>query len=120
MGIYHRSKLMRIANTDPLTRLLNRRFVNEHKKALIEGHARSGASLPVAIVDIDHFKAINDKHGHSAGDEVLVAFAGTMQDILRKCDVIARWGGEEFIVIFPEAAQDQALRTPSVKPALLC
>lgn len=109
MGIYHRRKLTKIANTDPLTGLLNRRFVNEHKKSLIEGHARSGASLTVAIVDIDHFKSINDNYGHSAGDEVLVAFASTMRDLLRKCDVIARWGGEEFIVIFPHTAQTQAV-----------
>jgi diguanylate cyclase (GGDEF)-like protein len=109
MGIYHRRKLTRMANTDPLTGLLNRRFINEHENALIAEYTRSGASLAVALVDIDHFKAINDTYGHGAGDEVLVAFASVLRGALRKDDVIARWGGEEFIVLFPRVTQAEAI-----------
>jgi diguanylate cyclase (GGDEF)-like protein len=109
MGTYHRRKLVTLANTDPLTGLMNRRFVSENEKNLIDTHVRTGASLTVAIVDIDHFKAVNDNHGHDAGDEVLIAFAATIRSVVRKCDVIARWGGEEFIVIFPNATQEQAI-----------
>jgi diguanylate cyclase (GGDEF)-like protein len=109
MGIYHRRKLTRMANTDPLTGLLNRRFVNEHEKALIAGYTKSGAPLAVALLDIDHFKAINDTYGHSAGDEVLVSFARVVRGILRKGDVIARWGGEEFIVLFPRSTEAEAV-----------
>jgi diguanylate cyclase (GGDEF)-like protein len=109
MGTYHRRKLVTLANTDPLTGLMNRRFVSENEKSLIETHVRTGASLTVAIVDIDHFKAVNDNHGHDAGDEVLIAFATALRSVVRKCDVIARWGGEEFIVIFPNATANQAV-----------
>jgi diguanylate cyclase (GGDEF)-like protein len=109
MGIYHRRKLTRIANTDPLTGLLNRRSFNEHQNRRISSYTKSGASLVVALVDIDHFKAINDTYGHSAGDEVLVAFARVMGRVLRRGDVIARWGGEEFIVLFPDMTQAEAV-----------
>jgi diguanylate cyclase (GGDEF)-like protein len=108
MGIFHRRKLTRIANTDPLTGLLNRRFVNEHEKMLIAGNAKAGASLALAIIDLDHFKAVNDTYGHGTGDEVLIAFAQLARSVLRTGDIIARWGGEEFIVIFPHTTQDQA------------
>jgi diguanylate cyclase (GGDEF)-like protein len=109
MGIFHRRKLKRAANTDPLTGLLNRRFVNEHEKALMAENAKLGASLALAIIDMDHFKAINDTYGHSAGDEVLVAFSQLARSVLRSGDIIARWGGEEFIVIFPRTTQDEAI-----------
>jgi diguanylate cyclase (GGDEF)-like protein len=58
--------------------------------------------LTVAIVDIDHFKAINDAHGHDAGDNVLVEIAGAIQSSVREYDVCGRWGGEEFLIIMPE------------------
>ena len=120
MAVHHRRKLVLLANTDPLTGLLNRRFVNAHEKSLLENHAKTGASLTVAILDIDHFKAVNDNHGHDAGDEVLIAFAETIRSVVRKCDVIARWGGEEFIVIFPNADQAQAVEAlRRVRAALL-
>jgi diguanylate cyclase (GGDEF)-like protein len=109
MGVYHRRKLVTLANTDPLTGLLNRRFVNENEKTLIETHAKTGAALTIAIVDIDHFKAVNDNHGHDAGDEVLIGFAEAIRGVVRKCDIVARWGGEEFIVIFPNASEHQAI-----------
>jgi diguanylate cyclase (GGDEF)-like protein len=109
MSIYHRRRLLQISNTDPLTGLRNRRFINEHEGAYVGDHARTGRSLTVAIIDLDHFKFINDAHGHSVGDEVLIAFASLARDVLRQGDVIARWGGEEFIVIFPNTTQVKAV-----------
>jgi diguanylate cyclase (GGDEF)-like protein len=109
MGIYHRRKLVQISNTDPLTGLRNRRFISEHEGSYVGDHARTGRSLTVAIIDLDHFKFINDTYGHSAGDEVLIAFASLAHGVLRQGDVIARWGGEEFIVIFPNTAQVKAV-----------
>lgn len=109
MGIYHRRKLVQISNTDPLTGLRNRRFINEHEGSYVGDHARTGRSLTVAIIDLDHFKSINDTYGHSTGDEVLVAFASLAQGVLRHGDVIARWGGEEFIMIFPNTPQVKAV-----------
>jgi diguanylate cyclase (GGDEF)-like protein len=109
MGIYHRRKLVQISNTDPLTGLRNRRFINEHEGSYVGDHARTGRSLTVAIIDLDHFKFINDTYGHSVGDEVLIAFASLARGVLRQGDVIARWGGEEFIVIFPNTAQVKAV-----------
>jgi diguanylate cyclase (GGDEF)-like protein len=109
MGIYHRRRLLQISNTDPLTGLRNRRFINEHEGAYVGDHARTGRSLTVAIVDLDHFKSINDTHGHGVGDEVLIAFASLARRVLRHGDVIARWGGEEFIVIFPNTPHVKAV-----------
>lgn len=109
MGIYHRRKLVHISNTDPLTGLHNRRFINEHEGSYVGDHARTGRSLTVAIIDLDHFKLINDTYGHSVGDEVLIAFASLAHGVLRQGDVIARWGGEEFIVIFPNTTQVKAV-----------
>jgi len=109
MGIYHRRKLVQFSYTDPLTGLRNRRFINEHEGSYVGIHARTGRPLTVAIIDLDHFKFINDTFGHIAGDEVLIAFAALAHGVLRRSDVIARWGGEEFIVIFPNTAQDRAV-----------
>ncbi|MEG3168030.1 diguanylate cyclase [Sphingomonas sp. LB3N6] len=109
MGIYHRRKLVQISNTDPLTGLRNRRFINEHEGSYVGDHARTGRSLTVAIIDLDHFKFINDTYGHSVGDEVLIAFASLARGVLRQDDVIARWGGEEFIVISPNTTRVKAV-----------
>ena len=109
MGIYHRRKLVQISNTDPLTGLRNRRFINKHEGSYIGDHARTGRSLTVTIIDLDHFKSINDTYGHSTGDEVLIAFASLARGVLDDGDVIARWGGEEFIIIFPNTAQVKAV-----------
>ncbi|QXQ05359.1 GGDEF domain-containing protein [Sphingosinicellaceae bacterium] len=111
MGIFHRRKLTRIAYSDPLTGLHNRRFVIEHESTLIRSYVKAGAPLAMSVIDMDHFKRINDTHGHSAGDEVLVAFAGLMRSTLRTSDVIARWGGEEFLIIFPHTSEDKAVES---------
>ena len=63
----------------------------------------------MALIDLDHFKRVNDTHGHGAGDRVLQRFAAVATEVLRETDVMARWGGEEFLVLFPAARADQAL-----------
>jgi diguanylate cyclase (GGDEF)-like protein len=68
----------------------------------------SGATLTVALVDLDHFKHYNDAHGHTAGDVLLTEFAGAARTCLRKHDVFARWGGEEFIVALYDCTPDHA------------
>lgn len=95
--------LMRIrdlAGRDELTGLCNRRRGSEELQALLARAHREGHTLLIAMVDIDHFKSINDRYGHAGGDEVLRAFAAAAQGELRVTDTLARWGGEEFMVAF--------------------
>lgn len=88
---------------DPLTGCLNRRIGGQLLDALVSGAIRRGATLAVAFLDLDHFKAVNDGFGHREGDRVLQTFAERLQAGLRKADFVIRWGGEEFLVILPEA-----------------
>lgn len=90
-----------IANTDSLTGLKNRRFMEEALKHLIVNGVERQAPLAVAIIDFDHFKLLNDKYGHSAGDEALTSFGKLARTISRKSDIYGRWGGEEFVAVFP-------------------
>ncbi len=93
-----------VATHDELTKLANRR----HMIALLGEHitrrARGGPGFAVALADIDHFKNVNDTYGHRVGDEALVAFATQARAQLRNTDIIARWGGEEFLLLLPEAS----------------
>ena len=101
--------LRRIAATDTLTGLLNRRSFGEIAEREVARCQRSGSPLSLALGDIDFFKRINDAHGHSAGDHVLQVVANLLPGALREYDCVARWGGEEFIVLFPDTGSDQAL-----------
>ncbi len=96
-------RLTELATTDPLTGILNRRACVERGEALAEAARRFGHPLTVMMIDIDHYKRINDRHGHEAGDEVLRLFASTVKGCLRRVDVFGRLGGEEFAVLMPEA-----------------
>lgn len=87
------------AERDELTGLFNRRRILEELLAFQARAQRSGAPFVVAMVDIDHFKGINDLHGHAGGDAVLRSFAQVAKDTLRAVDAMGRWGGEEFLVI---------------------
>lgn len=99
----------RLATTDGLTGLMNRRaFVTELRRE-IERSARTGTPTSLLLLDLDHFKAINDTHGHGAGDAVLVAVAKTLQRESRAYDCVGRWGGEEFVVALPSTDQERAL-----------
>ncbi len=95
--------IQRVATHDELTKLANRR----HMIALLGEHitrqTRGGPGFSVALADIDHFKNVNDTYGHRVGDEALVAFANQAKAQLRNTDIIARWGGEEFLLLLPEA-----------------
>lgn len=93
--------LEHLSLTDPLTGLGNRRFFDEQLAREIEDARASGKPLALVCMDIDHFKAINDRHGHPVGDKVLALIARHLRDGLRPLDVLARTGGEEFSVIAP-------------------
>jgi two-component system cell cycle response regulator len=91
-----------MAVLDPLTALHNRRYMTSHLKTLFEESAQRGKPLSVLVLDIDHFKAINDGHGHDAGDAVLREFAARLRRNIRGIDLACRLGGEEFVVVMPD------------------
>jgi diguanylate cyclase (GGDEF)-like protein len=90
-----------LAGTDMLTGLPNRRAVTERLESALAAARRSGQPVVVALLDIDHFKRINDMHGHAAGDRVLVALARIFTSQMRGSDFVGRWGGEEFLLVAP-------------------
>ncbi|MET0498259.1 MAG: diguanylate cyclase [Steroidobacteraceae bacterium] len=92
----------RLSITDPLTGAYNRRYLMEQLPREIERAARYGRHLSVVMCDVDHFKKINDTHGHLIGDEVLKWFVSNLQKSVRACDWVARYGGEEFVAVLPE------------------
>jgi diguanylate cyclase (GGDEF)-like protein len=101
-------RLHELACTDPLTQLRNRRFMMEvaqHEAAVVE---RGGRPLAVLLGDVDHFKRVNDQHGHVVGDGVLRAIARVLRDGVREVDHVARWGGEEFLLLLPGTELDEA------------
>ncbi len=97
-----RAELERMARTDPLTGALNRRAFITRGQEEIRRIRRYGGALTVITVDLDHFKQVNDTHGHAAGDEALVALVRVLQGMVRGTDVLARLGGEEFALMLPE------------------
>ena len=99
--------IRQLATMDELTSLANRRHMNE-VLAAEERRGPRGAGTCVALLDIDFFKQVNDRHGHAAGDAVLRAFAATARAALRSHDVLARWGGEEFLLLLPDASPQDA------------
>lgn len=96
-------KLHQLANTDLLTGLPNRRYAQERLRQELAQTHRYGRPLSAMVLDLDHFKSINDTLGHATGDEVLKHAARVMQNALRASDVLCRWGGEEFLAIIPNA-----------------
>jgi diguanylate cyclase (GGDEF)-like protein len=101
-GANRRRQLERDAWTDALTGLHNRRWLDDRLVRMVARHARAATPLSLLVVDIDHFKGINDCHGHAAGDAVLAAVARTVMTSMRPTDLAARYGGEEIVVILPE------------------
>ena len=99
-----------LARTDGLTGLANRRALEERLDAEIARSRRGGHPLAVLMADLDGLKAINDSHGHNAGDAVLRATAGRVRHAVRRSDIAGRWGGDEFLVICPETGEDAAAR----------
>ncbi|ARN21462.1 sensor domain-containing diguanylate cyclase [Piscinibacter gummiphilus] len=101
-------ELNRLARHDPLTGLLNRRGFNERLKATLSSALRRNAPVSLIVVDADHFKRVNDTHGHEAGDLTLTMIANALKQRLRESDVVARLGGEEFVALLPDTAGDRA------------
>jgi two-component system cell cycle response regulator len=91
-----------LAAVDPLTGLNNRRYLETHLVSLLDQAAHKGRALTLMMLDIDHFKSVNDTHGHDAGDEVLKRFAQRMRRVVRSADLICRMGGEEFVIVMPD------------------
>lgn len=102
-------QLEKIARTDPLTGLANRRALDDVILKEVGRGKRSGKPMVVGIMDLDFFKKVNDTHGHDIGDLVLKEVATMLVDSLRTGDFSARWGGEEFCIVFPETQGDQAI-----------
>jgi diguanylate cyclase (GGDEF)-like protein len=102
--------LRTLASTDSLTRLYNHRHMMDHLEGAIKHARRHGAPLSVIMLDLDHFKQVNDTYGHQQGDRVLQAFASVLERTAREEDILARYGGEEFAAILPGTGLKGALR----------
>ena len=107
----HRRQLVVLANEDPLTGMPNRGHTAQLAATALESAVANGRPLTVALIDFDFFKAINDRCGHAAGDHVLKQFARLSRGALRTGDILGRWGGEEFLLVLPDAPLDAALAT---------
>ncbi|MFW6360587.1 MAG: diguanylate cyclase [Spirochaetota bacterium] len=99
-----RNKLSRMAKTDELTGLRNRRYGMEQLQNELNRVGRYGGSVVIALLDIDHFKHVNDNHGHLVGDQVLIIIASLLKEGIRSVDFSSRWGGEEFLLFFPNTS----------------
>lgn len=105
-----RKELEKLSNTDSLTGLSNRRCLDEFLKLKLSEVARYQTPLSVIILDIDHFKRVNDSLGHNIGDQILKALATLMSENVRSTDMLGRWGGEEFMIISPQTQLEGAAR----------
>jgi diguanylate cyclase (GGDEF)-like protein len=103
------AELTRLAVTDPVTGVWNRRHGRELLEAATAQPDQDGGPLSVLMVDIDNFKAINDTHGHETGDTVLIELARRLAGAVRSTDMVARWGGEEFVILLRDCPLDDAV-----------
>ncbi|MEE8274168.1 MAG: PleD family two-component system response regulator [Alphaproteobacteria bacterium] len=103
---YHRS--ISLAVTDTLTGLYNRLYLTSHLGSLLERVVGEDKPLAIAMIDVDHFKDVNDRHGHAVGDEVLREIAHRLDQFSRATDLVARLGGEEFVIVMPETTVEAA------------
>ncbi len=103
---YHRS--ISLAVTDTLTGLYNRLYLTSHLGSLLERAVEEDKPLAIAMIDVDHFKDVNDCHGHAVGDEVLREIAHRLDQFSRATDLVARLGGEEFVIVMPETTVEAA------------
>jgi diguanylate cyclase (GGDEF)-like protein len=102
------AQVQQLATRDALTGLYNRRHIQERLAYAAQRYQRYGERFTVALIDLDHFKRINDAHGHQVGDQALIAFASAASMVLRDTDTLARWGGEEFLFVMPNTSPQKA------------
>jgi len=103
------ARLEALALTDPLTQVLNRRALTLRLTAELDRARRYSSVVTLLMVDLDHFKRINDTHGHLVGDEALREVAAMLRHAVRSVDVVARYGGEEFVVVLPETGEEGSI-----------
>jgi len=96
------------AKTDQLTGIYNRRYILRRIEEELVRFSKEACVFSLALADVDFFKKVNDEYGHEVGDKVLLMVAGMLKSSLRKQDVVARWGGEKFLVLLPETTSEQA------------
>jgi two-component system, cell cycle response regulator len=107
-NVHLHHEAQRLSTTDPLTGLWNFRYLSMSLAREIERSTRFDRPLAVLMLDLDHFKAVNDSHGHARGDSVLRELAHRVQEQIREVDTFARYGGEEFVVVLPETSVEGA------------
>ncbi|PTB33718.1 GGDEF domain-containing protein [Photobacterium phosphoreum] len=113
--LYNKSlKFEHLACTDPLTRIRNRHTVTEWLEDITIQTRLNQIPFSMIFIDLDHFKLVNDTYGHSFGDEVLIKFAATVERLIRRSDVFARWGGEEFVIFCPETNMGTAVEIAEI------
>jgi len=105
----YEQKLITMNTRDGLTGIFNRRYLEAKLKEECDRHIRYNRPLSLIMLDIDHFKKINDTHGHQAGDFILKSLASTIDERIRAVDIVARYGGEEFCCLLPETTSESAL-----------
>ncbi len=104
------AELLSMATTDPLTGVWNRRHFENAAASAITGALRYKYSVSMLLFDIDHFKLVNDRYGHQVGDQILVELTRVVRQVLRASDILARWGGEEFVVIMAHCTESAAMQ----------
>ena len=111
-AVYHdinnKKLLEQLYITDPLTQIYNRGYFDDLMSSISEHQRKADMDFVILIADIDHFKSINDTHGHQVGDTVLKEIAKVLKDTLRDNDIVARWGGEEFVIMLKNVDMDKA------------
>ena len=103
------ARLEALAHTDPLTQVLNRRALTLRLASELDRARRYSSVVTLLMIDLDHFKRVNDTYGHLTGDDALREVAALLQHAVRSVDVVARYGGEEFVVVLPETAEGGAV-----------
>jgi diguanylate cyclase (GGDEF)-like protein len=113
-------RLLYLAARDRLTGVFNRGHFDNALQQVVEVTSRTGQPLALALLDIDHFKSINDQHGHARGDQAIRAVADLLLLSMRRTDIVARYGGEEFVVLMPGTTPEAALaRIESLRATLV-